>query len=110
MTQITLHIARVGRPFMEPNINIDDSKTVRRLKQDISALRRVNVDEQILVFYKQVLDDRRTLESYGITNESKVQLSAYFGEFRDLSTSDSSDLLASYSSARTDPHLILDQQ
>lgn len=79
MTQITLQINRVGRPFMEPSLSIDDQRTVKRLKQDISAVKRVNVNEQILVFYKQVLEDQRTLESYGITDESKVQLSARFG-------------------------------
>lgn len=77
MVQVTIKIVRVASPFMYPDLIVDDTNTVARLKRNIRAWKNVPVEEQLLVYYKQILDDNRTLASYGIGDKSKVQMSEY---------------------------------
>jgi hypothetical protein len=77
MPYITLKLNRVGKTFRNPDITINDSKTIGRLKRDIETLHKIPSGQQLLVYYKTILRDHKTIESYGIQNGHKIQVSEY---------------------------------
>jgi hypothetical protein len=60
-----------------PDLVVDDENTVEQLKQAIYSKKKVLVERQLLVYYKDVLQDKMTLKSYGIGHKSKIRLSEY---------------------------------
>jgi hypothetical protein len=75
MAQITVQITPADRPLMSFKVTVNDTDTVEQLKEDICSWNDILVEEQLLVYYTQILKDDQTLESYGITDNSKIQLS-----------------------------------
>lgn len=59
----------------EPFIQADSSQTIGEIKSEIQDTNGIPYNEQILLYSKYILDDSRTLESYGIQDGNKVQLS-----------------------------------
>jgi len=74
MAEITIKIVRVENPFDKPSLIVRDTDTVARLKRNIRSWKNIPVEEQLLVHYQEILDDNKTLQYYGIGDESKVQL------------------------------------
>jgi len=58
-------------------IHIDSAQTVGALKNDIQDMNGVPCKQQLLLYSKNILDDSRTLESYDIQDEHKIQLSKW---------------------------------
>ncbi|KDR82397.1 hypothetical protein GALMADRAFT_134022 [Galerina marginata CBS 339.88] len=74
MSDITVKIIRLDDPFNDPELGVNERSTVADLKMAISSWWNIPFDEQILVYYKDILDDHKTLSSYSIGDDSKVQL------------------------------------
>ena len=62
-------------PLSEPFISAYSSQTIGELKSDIQDMNDIPYNEQILLYSRYILEDSRTLESYGIQDGNKVQLS-----------------------------------
>jgi hypothetical protein len=77
MPRIAVKIVRVGRPLMFPDLVVDDANTVAQLKQEIQSKKKIPLERQLLVYYKEILKEDMTLKSYGIDNKSKIRLSEY---------------------------------
>ncbi|GJJ11723.1 hypothetical protein Clacol_005961 [Clathrus columnatus] len=88
MPNICISIIRDGRPLSNPKLTIDDGRTVARLKRDIRMSKNVAIEEQYLLFYKEVLQDDRTLKSYGIREvvqtPGAMQISYQIGQNQDV--------------------------
>jgi len=75
MPNITLKLNRVGKSLRDPNFSINNSKTIGRLKRDIETLHKIPPEQQLLLYYKDILLDHRTIKSYDIQNGHRIQLS-----------------------------------
>jgi len=72
---IITKIIALEEPFDDPELEVEQTSTVAELKSEISSWwNTVPPKEQLLFYYKQILDDDRTLGSYGIGEGSKIQL------------------------------------
>ena len=56
-------------------IQIDSSQTIKALKIDIQDMNGIPYEQQLLLYSKNILDDSKTIKSYDIQNEQKIQLS-----------------------------------
>ncbi|KAG8835725.1 Urmylation protein [Serendipita sp. 399] len=65
---------RIGDPFRHPAFLVDDTSTVEDFKEQIESWHDISFEEQLLLYYSQLLEDDKTLKSYGITENSKIQL------------------------------------
>lgn len=63
-----------GLALAAPTIQIDNGQTIRELKNDIQDMNGVPYEQQLLLYSKNVLDDSRTVEFYGIQDGNKIQL------------------------------------
>lgn len=77
MPEITIQVIHGDDPFSDPSLSIESTSTVAELKEAIAAWWNISTDEQLLVYYKQPLQDNNTLESYHIGDDSKVQLGKF---------------------------------
>lgn len=79
MTRIKINIIRfaTGQVEIYPllQLEVDDEHNLERVKQMIRSNKGFLVPQQLLVYYKQVLENGRTLKSYGIGDGSKILLS-----------------------------------
>lgn len=91
MTRITVTIVGVRTVVTNPDLLVDDENTVEQLKQAISSKKKVPVERQLLVYYKDILEDKMTLKSYGIGHKSKIRLSEYIMSSINVSPVDECD-------------------
>jgi Ubiquitin family len=87
MTEINIKLHRVGQPPSSArNIRFDKTEKVTELKQGIcytfEEFGAVDQEQLLLVHYKEILVDERSLDSYGIGDGSKIQLSEYNEPFK----------------------------
>ncbi|KAG8751286.1 hypothetical protein FRC14_008025 [Serendipita sp. 396] len=74
MPEISIELMRVGDPFRKPEFSVNERIKVTDLKDEIESFHDIPAEEQLLVYYSQVLDDNKTLQSYGIGEGSRIQL------------------------------------
>jgi hypothetical protein len=75
MGKIQVTIVYLAQPnWLRFIVDVNDTSKVARLKRDILYYQGINVEQQLLVYWKQVLDDDQTLQSYGIGDHAEILL------------------------------------